>query len=245
MSVKRMMRTEEGKLFGEALLEAVTWKLDDTLSQYNETVKATNEHDRRVQKIFRSYILRRRRKIIAAIVAATLLLGGCAVGRRIYKNEMGSFLETIRFNGIHVSYIGDNKSPHNNIENVYEMTYLPEGYELTKNDISKNNIWQIWKNENGEKISFQIRCGTDHYVGVDNKGTSNLFYYNGTEIYRRKANDAFYVNVWIMDSHYTVLSSSYELSEEELGRIIDGIHITMTMEEYEKIQASIIKPGRR
>ena len=84
-----------------------------------------------------------------------------------------------------------------------------------------------------------------HYI-IDNEGTeSNLFYYNDIEIYRRKGNDSNYVNIWVMDSYMMHLSSSYELSEEELVRIIDGIRITMTMEEYEKIQASIIKPGRR
>ena len=245
MSVKKIMRTEEGRLFGRALLEAVTGRIEDTLSQYNETLRITDEHSRCVKKTLRSYKLRRRRKIIAAIVAATLLLGGCTFGYEIFKEEIGSFIETIHPDEIVVSYNGNSEDPKT-VKNVYELTYVPEGYELSRSEISRWGILLIWNGQHGESISFLVDTLQNLAYHLDNEGTeSNLFYYNDIEIYRRKANDSHYVNLWVMDSYMMHLSSSYELSEEELVRIIDGIRITMSMEEYEKIQASIIKPGRR
>ena len=246
MSVKRIMRTEEGRLFGRALLEAVTWKLDDTLSQYNETLRITDEHSRCVKKTLRSYKLRRRRKIIAAIVAATLILTGCTVGYEIFKEEVGAFIERIDNDSVDVGYNGSVEGP-NAVENVYELSYIPEGYELTKSVIGQWYIRYVWENKDNHIIVFDVD-NTDknsHYI-IDNEGTeSNLFYYNDIEVYRRKGNDSNYVNIWVMDSYMMFLSTTYELSEEELVRIIDGIRITMSMEEYEKQQASIIKPGRR
>jgi len=244
MSVKRMMRTEEGKLFGEALLEAVTWKLDDTLSQYNETVKATNEHDRRVQKIFRSYVLRRRRKMIAAIVAATLVLGGCA-GYEIYKKEIGAFIEEYNRKDISVSY-GDKYNGPTRVEYIYETSYIPEGYSLSYTYIKSNSIRYSWRNELDNYISLGVKTPGGASLMFSNDGEeSELLYYKDLEIYRRKDGKQSYRYAWIKDSYLMTLSVPFDMSTQEIEQIIDGIHTTISMEEYEKQQASIIKPGRR
>ena len=245
MSFTETDRRKRSKLLGQAAFEALTANLETTLAQSTEPVQMSPGHVQRVQKIFRSYILRRRRKMIAAIVAATLLLGGCAFGYEIFKEEIGSFIETIHPDEIVVSYNGNSEDPKT-VKNVYELTYVPEGYELSRSEISRWGILLIWNGQHGESISFLVDTLQNLAYHLDNEGTeSNLFYYNDIEIYRRKANDSNYVNLWVMDSYMMHLSTTYELSEEELARIIDGIRITMSMEDYEKIQASIIKPGRR
>lgn len=229
MSVKRIMRTEEGKLFGEALLEAVTWKLDDTLSQYNETFKATNEHDRRVQKIFRSYVLRRRCKIIAAIVAATLLLGGCTFGYEIYKEEIGSFTETHFKNEIDIiHHNAGNNSPQ--IMECYGLTYVPDGFFIKKEFIDYGNVDYVFRNEHGQTIRFMqsINRGS---IGIDNEGqNSELFNYKEYEIYYRKANDNGYVFHWVDGCYMITVLSTFELSKDELYQIIDGISIVKTID---------------
>ena len=244
MSFTETDRRKRSKLLGQAAFEALTANLETTLAQSTEPVQMSPGHVQRVQKIFRSYILRRRRKIIAAIVAATLLLGGCTFGYEIFKEEIGSFTETHFQNEIDIiHHNAGNNSPQ--IMECYGLTYVPDGFFIKKEFIDYGNVDYVFRNEHGQTIRFMqsINRGS---IGIDNEGqNSELFNYKEYEIYYRKANDNGYVFHWVDGCYMITVLATFELSKDELYQIIDGIRITMTMEEYEKIQASIIKPGRR
>ena len=117
------------ELFKQAISEGLSEKLDSVVNSYTDEIVCSEKHRLAMRTIVYGKAETKRtwspkkRRIIAILVAAALLLTSCAV---IFRNEIceivGEFFAKYVYSG--------DETGMETIEEVYELTYLPEGYGL-------------------------------------------------------------------------------------------------------------------
>ena len=155
------------------------------------------------------------------VAAAVLLLAGCAI---IYRNEIRDFITDIREHFVKVSFSeGENESQ--NIEEIYELTYLPEGYTLESQHIGKMIVQYVFTNSKENHIRFIQQPLDSSSFAVDiEHGDYEIINIGEYEVYYRQINTGYYY-IW-NDGKYALKINSTELLPEQLLKlIIEGIQI--------------------
>ena len=213
------------ELFKEAITEGLSIHFQNEIDSFDEEIVISERHEQAMRTIFNGVQVRpfvwpsARAKIAAAAVAATLLLAGCAVA---YRDEIRAFIETVYEDYVSVGFENSDEAPKQ-IEEYYELTYIPEGYYI-KDHIQMNlSNRYILENDHGDKIIFNQTVLNSKANFDSEHGEQNTLYIDGKEIYCR-AYDTGCSYIW-NDGKYAMSVHSVDqiIDEETLGKIIEGI----------------------
>jgi hypothetical protein len=144
------------ELFKQAISDGLSKKFDSVVNSYADEIVCSEKHRLAMRTIVYGKAEAKRtwsprmKHIIAIIVAAALLLTSCAV---IFRNEICEVVD--EFFAKYV-YSGD-VTGTDTIEEVYELTYLPEGYTFENEIITPLCVQYILVDENDNIIIFEQR----------------------------------------------------------------------------------------
>ena len=212
-------------LFKLALTEGLSNRIDRQISDCTEEIVASPAHSRAMNRIVGCLPKRKLptspklKKIIAILIAAALLLTGCAVA---YRNEIRDFFEEIYESFVKINYSdGDDQGAQ--IEDVYELTYIPEGYYLEKTSEFPLKTTYRYSNANNDTILFEQRVlDTALFFADIENGYTKIVDISIYDVYYKKTKQQTYY-MWNDGKFSLVLISKTALSDEELKLIIEGI----------------------
>lgn len=161
-------------------------------------------------------------KMIAILVAAAiLLLAGCAI---IYRDEIRGFIIDIKELFVNVDFSeGENNSQK--IEEIYELTYFPEGYSLEDQRINRTSVLYTFVNSEGQRIKFIQQPLDSGSFSVDSEHSDTvLIEIEEYTVYYRIAGNMHYY-LWNDGKYALKINSALELSDNELLLIINGLKV--------------------
>lgn len=220
------MNSASLELFKRALAEGTNIRFQKATESFTDTALCSDRHLEIMEKItngtYRKPIAlsSARIKIAAAIVAAMFLLSGCVM---IYKDEIRGFIEHIYEEYIEITFSDNKNAESSYIEEIYELTYVPEGYVLNEKIITPISVKYVFLSSDHERITFYQQVLDNTSFGVDGEsGYTIIHNINGIDVYCRNYND--HNNYLWNDSAYAItISSTRALSNSELQKIIEGI----------------------
>ena len=210
------------ELFKQAISEGLSEKLDSVVNSYTDEIVCSEKHRLAMRTIVygkaetKGTWSPRMKHIIAIIVAAALLLTSCAV---IFRNEIceivGEFFAKYVYSG--------DETGMETIEEVYELTYLPEGYTFENKIITPLCVQYILVDENDNAIIFEQRILDKSGFTVNSeKGYSKIEEIEKYSIFYRYT-ETFHSYIWNDGKYAFELSSTQRLSNEDIELIIQGI----------------------
>lgn len=218
-----MDKTNE-ELFKQAINEALTNKFQRMADACDEEIVCSRRHKKAMRAIVNGKTPRKplSTKMIAILVAAAiLLLAGCAI---IYRDEIRDFITDVREFFVKVTF-DEGESESRTIEDVYELTYLPEGYSLEDQTINRMMVKYVFTHSNRQWIKFIQQSLDASSFHVDSEHSDNtIIEIQNYTIYTRKTGDIFYY-LWNDGRYAMQIHSSEHLSDDKLLLIIDGIRI--------------------
>lgn len=212
-------------LFKQALCEGLSNRIDHLMSECNEKAHCSKRHKIAMRTIVYGKIGEKRtitpkmRWIIAILVSAAIILTSCAI---VYRDRIIRIIKYIPDYVMGLTY-SEEDSKGRTIETVYELTYVPDGYVLTKSNIQSLMVQYVFTDSNENQISFQQSIIDNASTYIDQKNAYNEFlsideykvYYSTTQ------NKHFYI--W-NDGKYTLLiQSNLKLTNKDVLSIINGI----------------------
>ncbi len=215
------------ELFKQAISEGLSNKFDSITNSYTDEIVCSEKHELAMRTIVRGKIDTKRvrppkmKRIIAILVAAALVLTSCGI---IFRNEIRKIFEDICDFFVAITYTEKN-SDGATIEEIYELSYLPDGYYLEKETITAVRSYHKFKNEKGDYIWFEQKLldGTDFFVDNED-GYSHINEISNYEIYYRYTNEN-HVYVWNDGKYSMSIKFSIKLSTEEILLILNGITV--------------------
>lgn len=220
------MTKSDLELFKEALAEGLSIRFQNEIDSCQEEIIISERHERAMRTIFNGAQVRpiiwpsARAKIAAVIVAATMILASCAA---VYIEEIRGFIETVYENYISIGFENPDESPRQ-IEEVYELTYIPLGYaEIDHIQTNLHNIY-TFKSADGGTIRFdqQILNTIDSFDSEHSE--FDFIYISEMKIYYVFYSE-YYNYLWNDGKYAMTINSTEELSYTELETIISGIKI--------------------
>ena len=214
-----------------ALIQALSEKYNEELEKCSEeSDQYSYRHYKRMCAISGTklpapvYIRKVKRRVVAALIAAaTLLLIGCTA--IVYKEKIGSFFTETYQDHIEGAFVKSEEITKEFINEYYTLTYVPEGYEVVENKISKAFARSIWRNKNGsELILKQTTIGSGSYFMDNDSNTYSTIEAEEYIIYVHSVNDT-YTCFWSNDEYEFSLTMNDTISEEEIIKIILNIEL--------------------
>ena len=214
------------ELFKEAITEGLSIHFQNEIDSFDEEIVISERHEQAMRTIFNGVQVRpfvwpsARAKIAAAAVAATLLLAGCTA---VYGDEIRDFVETVYEDYISIGFENPDGAPKQ-IEEYYELTYIPEGYYIKEHIPMDSLNRYILENDQGKTIIFNQNTLSDKFSLDSEHGEQYTLYIVGKEVY---------CIIYDANCHYIWNDGRYSLSiysidpidEETLEKIIEGIKI--------------------
>ena len=221
------MNKSNEELFKQAINEALTNKFQRMADACDEEIVCSRRHKKSMHAIINGKTPRKpmtpmNRRVVAILVAAVLLLlAGCAI---IYRDQIREFVTDIREFFVKVSFSeGDNES--RNIDEIYELTYLPEGYTLKDQYIDRMIVQYMFENSEGNRIKFIQQALDNTSFSVDSEHSDTVVIeIKDYTVYSQKTGDKYYC-LWNDGKYAFKLISTEELSNDELLLIINGLKI--------------------
>ena len=214
------------ELFKQAIEEGLSYKFDSIADSYTEDIVCSEKHKLAMRTIVYGKLenapekKQRRLKskyIIAIIVAAALLLTSCGI---IFRHKIR---EIIREYYVSLNY-GEDASYGKMIEDVYTLTYIPEGYVLENEMISSLRVEYKYTNQNGNVFYFRQRP-LNSVSNIDSeKGESQLLTVQEYDIYCRFV-DGIHFYLYCDQKYVLNFKSNAPLSDDVIASIIEGIEI--------------------
>ena len=215
------------ELFKQALNEAWDNKIRREVESCTEEIVTSERHKVAMQAILDGTYDKSakwkltRAKVIAILVAVALLLASCAV---IYRNEIRDLVEDI-FEGFNQVTYSNEDADGETIEDVYELSYVPEGYVLEESVVTPLRVRYVFVNSQNYTIVFeQIVLDSSNFLFDIENGCNLLLNNNGINVYYKTTKENYYY-LW-NDGHYSFrIQSSTSISNSELKSILNGIII--------------------
>ena len=212
------------ELFKQALNEAVSNKFDKMADECTEEIVYSDRHKLAMRTIIYGKADTKRvwspkmRRIIAILIAVALLLTSCGI---IFRNEIREIFEEFF---VKLTY-ESNEESQQILEEVYCLGYVPKGYDLKKEEITKMFVRYEFKNESGETLFFEQRTLTlSNYVVDSEGGYSQIQDIKKYEVYYRPEN-LYHCYIWNDGKYSMKLTSNEDLSKEEIILLLDGITV--------------------
>ena len=212
------------ELFKQALVEGVSRRIDREIAACDEEVNYSRRHIKNMERIVKGKTPKKpiNKKMVAILVAAAvLLLAGCAI---IYRDQIREFVTDIREFFVKIKF-EDGENFSQNIEDIYELTYVPEGYALKDQFVNRMVVEYIFENEEYQSMRFiqQSIDASNFYVDIEH--SDNVIFEIGEyTVYFRQTNGTYYY-LWNDGKYALTLNSKEELSHKTLEAIINGIKI--------------------
>ena len=212
------------ELFKQALVEGVSRRIDREIAACDEEVNYSRRHIKNMERIVKGKKPKKsiNKKMVAILVAAAvLLLAGCAI---IYRDQIRDFITNIKEFFVEIKFDeGENDSQ--TIDEIYELTYVPEEYSLENQHIGKMLVQYLFTNADDDYIKFIQRSldASNFYVDIEH-GDYDIINLAEYEIYYQQT-DGIYCYLWTDGKYALKLNSKEELSHETLEEIINGIRI--------------------
>lgn len=210
------------ELFKQAISEGLSQKFDSVVDNYTEKIVCSERHELAMKTIVygKADVKRawspKMKRIIAILVVAALLLTSCAI---IFHNEICEVFEEF-FASITFS---ESESNSDTIEELYELTYLPEGYNLTNKKVRSLRIQWEYTNENNDTIQFEQRVFERTSFTIDSEsGYSQMKEIEEWDVYYRST-DKYHNYIWNDGEYIFQIKSNQKISNEEIILIIQGI----------------------
>ena len=210
------------ELFKQALNEAWDNKIHREVESCTEEIVTSERHKAAMRAILNGTYGKwklTRAKVVAILVAAALLLASCAV---IYRNEIRDIVEKVFEDFCKATYSSE-ETDGETIEEVYELSYVPEGYVLEEAVITPLRVKYVFVNIENDTILFEQRVldGSNFLFDIES-GYALLLSADNINIYH-KITKASHFYLW-NDGHYSIeIRSNIPISDEELISIIRGI----------------------
>ena len=220
------MNSANLELFKRALAEGTNIRFQKATESFTDTALCSDRHLEIMEKITNGTYRKplsfssARIKIAAAIVAAMFLLSGCVM---IYKDEIRGFIEHIYEEYIEITFSDNKNAESSYIEEIYELTYVPEGYVLKTEFISNSTVSYTFDNKNGQSLTFNQYILDGSSFNFDNeRSDSTLIIVGKHNIYftNTKQHHSY---IWNDGKYAMIITSSEELSDSDLQKIIEGI----------------------
>lgn len=212
------------ELFKQALNEAVSNKFDKMADECTEEIVYSDRHKLAMRTIVYGKADTKRvwspkmRRIIAILVAAALILTSCGI---IFRNQIREIFEEFY---VKLTYEGDEES-NKNIDEVYVLGYVPEGYVLEKEILTSVYVRYEFNNEIGETLCFEQRALTRSEYYIDSEsGYSKIEEIEEFDVYYRFT-DTLINYVWSNKNYSMTIKSSVQLSNEEIISLLNGITV--------------------
>ncbi len=213
------------ELFKQALSEGLNNRFQSEIDNCSEEIVCSRQHKIAMKAIINGHRTNgkvwspKTRKIVAILVAAALLLVSCAIA---YRHEIRDFIEEIYESFAIITY-SEGENEETILKEIYELTYIPEGYELENSNISSLIVKYYFKNSSGDMISFEQFAldGIHSYVDVENGYTLILDIQKYNVYYKSTSSRHYYI--WNDGKYAMSLFSTVELSTNELQYIINGV----------------------
>ena len=211
------------ELFKQALNEGVSNKFEKLAAECTEEIVYSERHKLAMRTILHGKTATKRvwspkmKRIVAILIAVALLLTSCGI---IFRNEIREVFEEFF---VKLSYDGDDEAI-DLIEKVYYLSYIPDGYVLKCESVTKLYNKYEFENQNGDFINFE-QCAitsADFYIDIEN-GYSKINEIEKYEIYYRTAND-FHWFVLNYDGYSIKIKTNTRFSNDEIIKIIEGIN---------------------
>ena len=210
------------ELFKQAISEGLSEKFDSVVDSCTEKIVCSEKHNIAMRTIVYGKANTKRtwsprmKRIIAILIAAALLLTSCGI---IFRDEIREIFEEFF---VKLTYSGDG-TESDTIEEVYELTYLPEGYTINNKKIEPLRASHIFINGNNDIIIFEQRVLDKSAFTVDiESGYSQIKEIEKYNIYYRLTK-TYHHYIW-NDGKYAFEIKSYQsLSIEELELMIKGV----------------------
>ena len=210
------------ELFKQALNEAVSNKFDKMADECTEEIVYSEKHKLAMRTIIygktdtKRVLSPKMRRIIAILIAVALILTSCGI---IFRNEI---CEIFKDFFVSLTYEGDEESQQI-LEEVYCLGYVPKGYDLKKEEITKMFVRYELVNENGNFICFEQRAiALTDFVVDSESGYSKIQEIKKYEVYYRFT-DKYHIYIYNNEKYSISIKSSTQVSTEEVGLILDGI----------------------
>lgn len=215
----------EMNLFKQAIREALDKKIDEAINSENETLDVSKKHKIAMRTILRGKIptegkvSAKRVRIIAIVAIIALLLASCAI---IYREEFGQLRVKI-FDRYDLITHSDNSDKPTTLEEIYELSYVPAGFQLKETDISSEYATYIYLNADQKRfVFFQDTVGNSKHL-VDNEHGNNHVVQIGEYYVYVAQSTGNYVYIWNDEKYILTMGSDIQLSTEDLTLIINGI----------------------
>ena len=210
------------ELFKQAISEGLSEKFDSVVDSCTEKIVCSKKHNIAMRTIIYGKAAAKRtcspkmKKLIAILVAAALLLTSCGI---IFRNEIREAFEEFF---VKLTCSGEG-TESNTIEEVYELTYLPAGYKLEKENISDLSVVYRFVDKNNNYIKFEQRVLDDSGFAVDSEnGYSQMKGIEKYNVYYRLT-DIYHLYIWHNDKYSFTIYSTTPLSNEQIVLIIEGV----------------------
>lgn len=222
------MYSEDRKLLGKVILEALTAKYEEELAQCKGDASCSDMHLKKMSEILGYDVCKESakkkslRKMWAVIlIAAALLLVGCTA--YVYREEIKGFILEIHEKFVKVNFDVDLDEVPKSIEVEYTLGYVPEGFEQIRKEVSGGVNFQEWNNEKGESVLFVQNVINERGLGVDaERGTVTIFEHGEYVIYL-KITELNKYYLWSDNKYMFVVNIPIYITDEEALRIIDNI----------------------
>lgn len=210
------------ELFKQAISEGLSEKIDSVANSCNDEIVYSEKHKLAMRTIVYGEVKHKRslspkmKWFIAILVAATLLLASCGI---IFHNEIREAFENLF---VKVT-LGDDESFGNTVEDIYELTYLPEGYRLKNKETRLLRIEYEYVNENNDVIKFEQRIldGSDYTIDSES-GYSKILEIEEYDVYYRYT-ERYHTYIWNDGKYSFTILSNQKITQEEIVLIINGI----------------------
>lgn len=173
-------------------------------------------------------------KRIATVAAiAVFVMFSSAMSVSAFRETFIEMIQTIFSNHVEISFDGDKKDA---ITEVYGISNVPEGFELTKETINDGAVFRDYEDSEGNIISFsQMITGNDTTVDVDNEQSKNYtINVDGLEIFITEGiRDDIKAAFWGEDGYSFNLTYIGDIEVNELTEIISSICVVEHREPEE------------
>ena len=179
-----------------------------------------------IKKMERRDARRRWTRSAAAVFLVFILGSGAFLG--VNGEARADFLAWLRSsyeNSILYRYVGESEAPLPDCE----LTWLPDGYELTVNDRDENSLTMMYENGNGEGFIFSCDRMTENslmQIGLTDNYTSTRMKINGYDVELFEDDDGRIALVWMDDGGFIYMINANKLEKTVIMHIFDGIELT-------------------
>ena len=186
------MMQDQATLLKRAIIQGISERADQELSESEKSIGCSDAHLQKMSEILgfdvpKSQMVRKHKIIaVAIILAAALAIGSLtAYG---YREQIREFFIRVFEEYIVLEFKGE--QVQGGVAEHYQVGYIPDGYRLTKEELSTMETYYEWQNAEGQILSFNQQTLNAEFRYDNEHGEVMIVEHNGLQIYCIQYKDA-------------------------------------------------------